>query len=73
MGVGGQGWFDEDGVGLRESGRGNEGYVVECGDDLQREIDGGHDVGHDSLEKPKGRGGYCAGTPCELGVIDGWL
>ncbi|KAE7999571.1 hypothetical protein FH972_003984 [Carpinus fangiana] len=66
MGMGGQGWFgggfDEDRVGLRESGCGNEGSVVECGDDLQREIDGGHDVGHDGLEKPKGQSGYCART-----------
>jgi hypothetical protein len=62
-----------------ESGCGNEGSVVECGDNLQREINGGHDVGHDGLEKPKGRGGYCAGTPCDLlmdrfdsGLL-GWL
>jgi hypothetical protein len=76
MGVGGQGWFgggfDEDGVGLWENGRGNEGSMVKCGDDLQREINRGHDVGHDGLEKPKGCG-YCAGTPCELGAVDGWL
>ena len=55
MGVDGKGWFgggfDGDGVGLRESGRGNEGSVVECGDNLHREIDRGHDVGHDGLER----------------------
>jgi len=55
--VGGQGWFGcgfdgvGDGVGLWESGRGSEGSVVECGDDLQREIDGGHDVGYEGLER----------------------
>jgi hypothetical protein len=41
------GGFDGDivGVGIWESGRGREGSVVQCGDNLQREINGGHDVG----------------------------
>jgi hypothetical protein len=40
-----------DGVGIWESGR--VGSVVECADDLQREINVGHDVGHEGMERSK--------------------